>query len=369
MNNLFSLSFPNCNAKIIKQDGTTFTISYHELVDHILLLRQVINHPEMTQQGDVLENFIKDYCEKMARQEMKFRHQQLELPWQIDWIWHVHRLHPLAYYNDCCKQLTDGEPVDQKIQKFPTNYNKQCDAVPSNPSTKCHVNFVPSIDLVQAVLRQRDFLNKFKKHVFYSCDLKKMDISLFLGLVQNYACFMKLARQNDIIVPTFNIDLIWHTHLRYPQHYRAFSTVVCGFVVDHDDAIEANVLSDALQKTADRWKETYKSNMIQNVDTKTSKASQYVTSSRMVRAPVLNKTYNGTSSTYISNGVNIGVSSCGGGNTLSCDGGNTSSCDGGNSSSCDGGNTSSCGGGNTSSCGGGTTSSCGGGCGGGCGGD
>jgi hypothetical protein len=59
---------------------------------------------------------------------------------------------------------------------------------------------------------------------------------------------MKLAQKNEMIVPTFDIDLIWHSHMRRPSHYQKFSIAICGFVVDHDDSIEQNILSNNYQK-------------------------------------------------------------------------------------------------------------------------
>ncbi|CAF1601638.1 unnamed protein product [Rotaria sp. Silwood1] len=77
---------------------------------------------------------------------------------------------------------------------------------------------------------------------------------------------MKLARKNTIIIPTFDIDLMWHTHMRYPLSYLEFSKAVCGFVLDHDDSIAPPVLIDAYQDTADRWKKAYQSEYGQHVD-------------------------------------------------------------------------------------------------------
>ncbi|CAF5138157.1 unnamed protein product, partial [Rotaria sp. Silwood1] len=109
-----------------------------------------------------------------------------------------------------------------------------------------------------------------------------MDRSQFEHLVQNYISFMKLAQKNHMIVPTFDIDLIWHTHMRYPSQYQSVSTALCGFILDHNDAIESNILSDAYQKTAERWEKTYKSEYGHNIDRKNLETSQYMSSCAMV---------------------------------------------------------------------------------------
>jgi hypothetical protein len=103
--------------KIQKKDGETFVMSFHSFIEHILLLRQVIQHAEMRIKGTSLDSFIKTYCMKMSQSEMNSADQQSKLPREIEWIWHVHRLHPLKYLNDCNKQLSTGL-VDKKMLKL-----------------------------------------------------------------------------------------------------------------------------------------------------------------------------------------------------------------------------------------------------------
>jgi hypothetical protein len=62
MSSSASSSIPNIYVTIQTADGKKFRIPYADLIDHVLLLRQVISHPEMTQKGPMLHYFIKDYC-------------------------------------------------------------------------------------------------------------------------------------------------------------------------------------------------------------------------------------------------------------------------------------------------------------------
>lgn len=64
--------------------GMYFSLSYSALVDHALLLRQVIAHPEMTKEGETLNYFIKEYCYYMAANKMSTLVQQANLSWQLD---------------------------------------------------------------------------------------------------------------------------------------------------------------------------------------------------------------------------------------------------------------------------------------------
>jgi hypothetical protein len=57
------------DANIQTSDGRKFKIPNYSLVDHIILLRQVIAHSEMMQ-GERLNRFIEEYCRRMSQQEM-----------------------------------------------------------------------------------------------------------------------------------------------------------------------------------------------------------------------------------------------------------------------------------------------------------
>jgi hypothetical protein len=282
MGNSSSSFIPRLTTHIHTSNGAVFRQSYLDLVDHILLLRQVIAHPEMTEKGDKLDYIIQDYCHRMSNNQLMSKYQQSNLPCQIEWIWHVHRLHPVAYLNDCTKQIPGNYFIDKKIQKVTINeYQTQNYAI-SKELVRNQATFVPSLNLEKAVLQQRDFLEKFQKHRFYSMNLRFMDLISFEQIVQNYISFMKLARKNTIIVPTFDIDLIWHTHMRSPFSYLEFSTALCGFLLDHDDSIPSQILIDSYRDTADRWKTTYHTDYGQNIDRNRLRTAHYLSSCAIV---------------------------------------------------------------------------------------
>ncbi|CAF3092897.1 unnamed protein product, partial [Rotaria sp. Silwood2] len=163
----------NINTEVEINHDEPLKITFEDFIDHILLLRKVINHSDMTQDRKLLNQYIDEYCQKMAREEMVTDDQRSQLSWEILWIWHVHRLHPLAYYNDCTSQLPNGQLVDPKVQY-----------VLSDASThRPHPSFIPSVNLVEAVIRQRTFLEKFMKHYLYTSDLQQMNRSFFPNMV------------------------------------------------------------------------------------------------------------------------------------------------------------------------------------------
>jgi len=141
-------------AIIHTHDKQIFEIAYHALVEHIFLLRKVIQNPKVCAQGVELDRLIQDYCQRMASGQMRKQRVQETLPWEIEWIWHVHRLHPIDYLNDCKNQLRDGL-VDKQAFNF-ISKNK----VTYNPSVNYYSLerkdslFSPSIDLSSAIIRQ-----------------------------------------------------------------------------------------------------------------------------------------------------------------------------------------------------------------------
>ncbi len=58
MGNSSSAIIPHLTAHIRTSNGGIFRLSYMNLVDHILLLRQVMAHPEMIEKGEKLDYII-----------------------------------------------------------------------------------------------------------------------------------------------------------------------------------------------------------------------------------------------------------------------------------------------------------------------
>ncbi|CAG8492443.1 11673_t:CDS:2 [Dentiscutata erythropus] len=90
------------------------------------------------------------------------------------------------------------------------------------------IPFPFSIDLIDAVLRQREFTNKMVERSPGKCH-----------------------------VPTLDIDLGWHTHMLYPPLYRSFTSKLANRIINHDDTIPKPTLKEALILTAKAWYEKY----------------------------------------------------------------------------------------------------------------
>ncbi|KAG9306058.1 hypothetical protein G9A89_020253 [Geosiphon pyriformis] len=111
-----------------------------------------------------------------------------------------------------------------------------------------------SIDLVSAVLRQREFTHKMvgNQAIYHADSLNQA--------VARYQRFLRLMRRkpNACLVPTLDIDLCWHTHLLHPRPYRKFMKTHLKRVVNHDDTIPQSTLEGAFAKTSKIWHKKYK---------------------------------------------------------------------------------------------------------------
>lgn len=88
--------------------------------------------------------------------------------------------------------------------------------------------------------------------------------STFLHMgVNRYLAFLHLKRvsPSTIIVPTFDIDLVWHAHQMHPTHYYQTSNAMCGLFLPHDDTLvdrsEHGDLTLAWNETVALWEKTY----------------------------------------------------------------------------------------------------------------
>ncbi|KAI8613387.1 hypothetical protein BC830DRAFT_480176 [Chytriomyces sp. MP71] len=117
-----------------------------------------------------------------------------------------------------------------------------------------HIPIPLSLDLVGAVLRQREFTTKMVSGII---DWGQRD-SLPRATLR-YRDFLNLmAKQRKaFLVPTLDIDLMWHTHQLHPLKYQTFGLLEVGYVINHDDAVEADTLNKSFAQTNLLWKNCY----------------------------------------------------------------------------------------------------------------
>lgn len=96
-----------------------------------------------------------------------------------------------------------------------------------------------------------------------------MNNDLFLqGAVARYKGFLHLIKRNReknikrFCVPTYDIDLIWHTHQLHPAAYCKDLNEVLGKVLEHDDMdsdrTEGKKLDTGFSGTTKQWEATFR---------------------------------------------------------------------------------------------------------------
>lgn len=113
-----------------------------------------------------------------------------------------------------------------------------------------------SYDIFKAITRQRVF--------FYQTSLPHFHDKQFLKAAQKrYQRFLFLKHQNpeEVLVPCYDIDVMWHSHQLHPAAYKHDTTKVLGQTLVHDDSVNDRTPGSALvradQKTRDLWKEHF----------------------------------------------------------------------------------------------------------------
>ncbi|XP_057784320.1 glycine-rich domain-containing protein 1-like [Salvia miltiorrhiza] len=176
----------------------------------------------------------------------------LVVPLDCEWIWHSHRLNPIRYKKDCeefygriidnknvissvegtskkqtedvWKTLFPGEPFELDLELQQENISGQ--GVVEEKFTK--------YDLVSAVQRQTPFFHQVSQ-------LHMNDSRYIEGAVARYRGFLHLIKRNkeqgikSFVVPTYDIDLIWHTHQLHPASYGEDLLKLMGRILEHDD--------------------------------------------------------------------------------------------------------------------------------------
>ena len=82
--------------------------------------------------------------------------------------------------------------------------------------------------------------------------------------VQRYFDFLELARQQPgrLLVPTLDIDLVWHVHQLSPADYRDDCQELLGRPLSHDTSHGTQDLAAAFQQTQAAWEDTFDAPML-----------------------------------------------------------------------------------------------------------
>ncbi|RGP67641.1 hypothetical protein FSPOR_5829 [Fusarium sporotrichioides] len=101
--------------------------------------------------------------------------------------------------------------------------------------------------LRDAVLRQASFVDKMNSHMWIRSPALEGTIRRGISRYVNFCKLIKMSQ--NTVVPTLDIDLIWHTHQCAAKYYGQATKVLAGKFVNHDDTIEKPQLGDGFAET------------------------------------------------------------------------------------------------------------------------
>ena len=108
-------------------------------------------------------------------------------------------------------------------------------------------------EIASAIERQTKFVDKMENHLWINSPAVAATLQ---RAVERYTNFLTLMRQypGEILSPTLDIDLVWHTHQCSASRYEMDCLSIVGRFIDHNDKLGSAVLNPAMDKTARLWR-------------------------------------------------------------------------------------------------------------------
>ncbi|CAM6126838.1 unnamed protein product [Calypogeia fissa] len=199
-------------------------------------------------------------------------------PFDVQWVWHCHRLNPVEYRKFCMAKY-------QRVIDFPVFAAAESETAARERCRKLWVKWHPrepfdslslmrklssgqvypieeqsddeeEFDLVPAIARQSSFY--FQVSQPYVWEEAFLRVAL-----HRYKCFLHILRKSEgkiLCVPTYDIGLIWHAHQLSPVSYAKDTEALLGCLMDHDDTMENGPntkLGNGFQDTVRLWEKTF----------------------------------------------------------------------------------------------------------------
>lgn len=244
-------------------------------------LAEINSVPALLQPGPTLDCAIQRYehcwLPLLANEGSKDGVSPLVPPLDCAWVWHCHLLNPIQYAEDCERlygRLLGVHHIEQDTTLVETTTEKTKELwMKHYPDEEYSLQLTQNgaseferretgikYDLVGAVTRQNSF--------YYQVSQPYVTEDIYLhSAEQRYKGFLHLFAQSGgkgsetFLVPTYDIDLMWHTHQLDPEAYNRDLLLLSGRLLAHDDTDdnreEGGKLRTAFQDTKRLWEETF----------------------------------------------------------------------------------------------------------------
>jgi len=225
-----------------------------------------------------------------AQKSTNFDYEALIPPKDIAWLWHCHRLAPARYEKYSVqrfgKLLEASNPFTCQISHMPHDdetfkraclftHERWCKQYPDEPFDEIPIAYIEQnhedltrsqkelihegFNLLESCSRQSSFLWQVSGDRFN-------DVEFLHQGADKYYKFLQLKGTSKgrsmIIIPTYQIDLMWHTHiLSSISKYNDDCRTIIGCSMNHDDSltdrVEGGTLDVSFRATKALWYEMY----------------------------------------------------------------------------------------------------------------
>ena len=234
-----------------KEKASHLQISVNDIIEqlqyHIQFLQEVDDKPELkTKEYWKLAAFR--YEKYWLPLVSKYSKPNLVAPLDVEWMWHCHLLAPVNYIQDCTKLV--GKVINHKLRAdWERNVcQDRARQLWSQMYEDEPFDVVYTQELVKDSLKMRNFRSCFsydiiaaserQSNFFYNVSLPHYRDRLFLeNALTRYKQFLYIKRHfpDAPLVPCYDIDLVWHTHMLNPIKYASDMTMIGGGLLHHDD--------------------------------------------------------------------------------------------------------------------------------------
>jgi hypothetical protein len=208
--------------------------------DHIAFLRAVhLCKRDLYSAGNDLKQAIVIYLDfwlptlydySEARETTSVGHPPLD----VAWIWHLHKIDPGSYASDCIRWY--GRVLDIPLGTSPFLFSSTLSSLSPGHVLDVHMRLSEEGPFIDRIAASAKTQSTFLWQVRWS---EYEDDGFLKESVNRYKMMMLLMKENptQFIVPTYDIDNIWHTHLAYPCRYIEDCVRLAGRTIDHDDSV------------------------------------------------------------------------------------------------------------------------------------
>ncbi|EED11448.1 conserved hypothetical protein [Talaromyces stipitatus ATCC 10500] len=174
---------------------------------------------------------------------------------------HVYRHNRKIQVLDMDSELANSDMFDLPEDMFNTSKGKGRGTLRRMMSRYWGNSSMFAIDLVGAVIRQGSFVQKMQKlNWLHSRSVSALH-PLMEKFITKYYIFWKIIVDNpsQMVVPTLDVDLVWHTHQLNPKNYYTYSIKTTERrkpvrFIDHNDRIDEGRLSDSFEWTVRQYR-------------------------------------------------------------------------------------------------------------------